>query len=149
MKRIGWIALSLPLALALEARGEARLGLGVDYFFNDRAAFRLDVQGDLPLLQGAGRRPAFHLALTGRAGGLITTSPAVGAAPLDLGLRLGVGRFYLEGLAGPWIFFSGDAVRAHGAMGFGLSSQGISVGVELGALTGTSGLIGGRVAFRL
>jgi hypothetical protein len=153
MKRIGWIALTLALSMAsaLEARAEARLGLGVDYLLNDRAAFRLDVQGDLPLLVGAGRRPAFQLALTGRAGGLITTSPAVGAVPLDLGLRLGLGqgRFYLEALAGPWIFFSGDAVRGHGAMGFGLTTRGISVGLELGALTGTSGIFGARVAFRL
>jgi hypothetical protein len=69
--------------------------------------------------------------------------------PLDLGLRLGLGRFYLEALAGPWIFFSGDALRAHGALGFGLTTQGISVGLELGGLTSTSGLIGGRVAARL
>jgi hypothetical protein len=149
MKRIVWIVATLTMALSLGARAEARLGLGVDYFFSDRAAFRLDLQGDLPLVARTSRHPAVQLALTGRAGGLITVSPAVGAVPIDLGLRLGLGRFYLEGLAGPWIFFSGDALRAHGALGFGVTTQGISAGVEIGGLTSTNGLIGARVAFRL
>ncbi|GAC1346432.1 MAG: hypothetical protein NVS2B9_08120 [Myxococcales bacterium] len=149
MKRIGWIAAALALTLAPRARAEARLGLGVDYLLSDRAAFRIDLQGDLPLLVGAGRNPSLRIAATGRAGGLVTASPAVGAAPLDLGIRVGVGRAYVEALAGPWIFFSGDAVRGHGALGFGFGSRGVSVGLEIGALTGTSGLVGGRLAFHL
>lgn len=147
--RVGWIAVFVSLAFAGAARAEARLGLGVDYLLNDRAAFRLDLQGDLPLLVGTGRNSSLRVSLTGRAGGLVTVSPAVGAAPLDLGLRLGLGRAYVEALAGPWIFFSGDAVRGHGAVGFGLSTRGVSAGLELGALSGSSGLIGARVAFRL
>lgn len=142
--------LSLLAGLAAGgAQAEARLGFGADYLINDRAAFQLNLQGDLPLLVSARRHSDFQVALTGRAGGLVTASPAVGAAPLDVGLRFTIGRAYLEALGGPWIFFSGDAVRGHAGFGLGLVTRSLDVGLELGALSGSSGLIGARIALRL
>ena len=50
---------------------------------------------------------------------------------------------------GPWIFFSGDAVRGHAAFGFGLETRRFSFGLEVGALTTSHGMIGARLAWRI
>lgn len=147
--RAGLLAALAAALSGTAARAEARLGFGADYLINDRAAFQLNLQGDLPLLVSARRRSDFEVALTGRAGGLLTAAPSVGAVPLDVGLRFTLGRAYLEGLGGPWIFFSGDAVRGHAGFGLGLITRSLDVGLELGALSGSSGLIGARIALRL
>jgi hypothetical protein len=144
------LGLLVAAAAALPARADPlRFGLGADWLFGDRAAFQANLQTDLPLVAGAGRRSSFLLAATLRAGALFTTSPTQGAVPLDVGLRATIGRVYLEGLVGPWIFFSGDALRAHGAIGLGLLSRNVAVGLELGGLSGSSGLVGARLAFRI
>ena len=68
----------------------------------------------------------------GRFGGLLTTSPTSGGIPLDVFLRLRLGRVYLEGVGGPWIFFTGDALRGHAAVGFGMLAQDLEFGAEFG-----------------
>lgn len=56
--------------------------------------------------------------------------------PLDFQLRGVVGAFYLEGMAGPWFFFSGTVVRAHVGMGFGWRPGPFRLGAEVAYLTG-------------
>jgi hypothetical protein len=57
-----------------------------------------------------------------------------------------VGHFYLEGLAGPWFFFSGAVVRAHVGLGFGWRSGPLRLGAEVAYLTGGAEF-GARFAF--
>jgi hypothetical protein len=100
------------------------------------------------------RRPRPVLAnvsVGGRFGGLVTTgSPATAGVPLDLSLRVSTGRVYFEGLAGPWIFFSGDTVRGHAAFGFGVVSRSVEFGGEVGWLSGFSrAMLGVRLGFRI
>jgi hypothetical protein len=66
--------------------------------------------------------------------------------PLDVQLRGVVGAFYLEGLVGPWFFFSGTVVRAHVGMGFGWRSGPFRIGAEVAYLTGGAEF-GARFAF--
>jgi hypothetical protein len=149
LKRTALLAGLMSSLAATSAAAEARLGFGADYMFNDRAAFQINLQGDLPLLASARRRSDLVIALTGRAGALLTASPTIGAMPIDGGLRLYLGRVYIEGMGGPWIFFSGDAIRGHAAAGLGVATRSLDIGIELGALSGSSGLIGARLALRL
>jgi hypothetical protein len=149
LKRTALLAGLVSSLAAKSAAAEVRLGFGADYLFNDRAAFQMNLQGDLPLLASARRRSDLIIAVTGRAGGLLTASPTVGAMPIDGGLRLYLGRVYIEGMGGPWIFFSGDAIRGHAAAGLGVVTRSLDIGIELGALSGSSGLIGARLALRL
>jgi hypothetical protein len=149
LKRTALLAGLVSSLATTAAAAEARLGFGADYIFNDRSAFQINLQGDLPLLVSAHRRSDLVIALTGRAGALLTAAPTVGAMPIDAGLRLYLGRVYLEGIGGPWIFFSGDAIRGHAAAGLGVVTRSLDIGIELGALSGSSGLIGARLALRL
>ncbi len=66
--------------------------------------------------------------------------------PLDIQIRGVVGAFYLEGMAGPWFFFSGTVVRAHVGMGFGWRHGPIRLGAEVAYLTGGAEF-GARFAF--
>jgi hypothetical protein len=66
--------------------------------------------------------------------------------PLDIQIRGVVGAFYLEGMAGPWFFFSGTAVRAHVGMGFGWRTGPLRLGAEVAYLTGGAEF-GARFAF--
>ncbi len=139
---------SLALALAVgviatpkSAKAETyRLGLGADYWFEQSGVF------DFTL--GISTHVARHLSVGGRFGAALVTSPSTVAIPLDLELRGDFSRIYVEGLAGPWILFQGDAIRAHVAAGLGVRARGVSVGLEVGYLD-PNGILGLRVAFAL
>jgi hypothetical protein len=107
--------------------------------------------GLFSLMLGVDTRIARNLSVGGRFGGLVTTgSPTTAGVPLDLSLRVSTGRVYFEGLAGPWIFFSGDTVRGHAAFGFGLLSRSVEFGAEVGWLSGFSrAMLGARLGFRI
>src|ERR1700687_2139714 len=77
---------------------ETRLGLGGDYVTDNRGIFELTLSGDTPV--------ARSIAVGGRGGALLSSGPVVGA-PIDAFLRIHIGRGYVEGLVGPWFFFSG------------------------------------------
>lgn len=129
------------LAWARPASASAQLGLGADWLVDpEDGAFQLTLAGHKPVVRG--------LDVGGRIGVLLVTSPTHLGVPIDASLRLRLGRFYVEGLAGPWILFdSGDTLRLHAAVGFGLVSRGgVSVGLEVGYLDPTS-MLGLRVAF--
>lgn len=136
---------SCLLGLALWSRpatAAVQLGLGADYWFEpERGEFQLTLAVDTPLLR--------HLALGGRFGAALFTSPDRVAVPIDLRLRVRLQGLYLEGLVGPWILFDEpDPVRAHAAFGFGLAAAGVQLGVEVGYLH-PSTLAGLRLAFRI
>ncbi len=131
----------LALAAPAVARAETvRLGLGASYWFEQSGIF------DLTL--GLSTRVARHVSVGGRFGAALVTSPSTAAIPLDLVLRGDFRRVYVEGLAGPWIFFKGDAVRAHVAGGLGLRARNISAGIEVGYLD-PNAILGLRLAFAL
>ncbi len=137
---LGTLALLLfpPVASA----SEVRLGLGADYWVNRLGLFNLTLAVDGNLTR--------HLSLGGRAGALVTSLPNTFGIPLDLQFRalLGDSRVYLEAMAGPWILFTSDPVRAHAAFGFGLATRSVDVGLELGWLD-PGPIVGVRVAFNL
>jgi hypothetical protein len=66
-------------------------------------------------------------------------------------VRVRAGQAYLEGLVGPWIFFTGDAVRGHAAFGLGLEGRSAFVGMEVGALgfSGGAAILGVKFGLRL
>jgi hypothetical protein len=130
---------------ALPARAASPLlRLGGDYVLDGGP-------GLFSLTLGVDTRIARNVSVGGRFGGLVTTgSPATAGVPLDLSLRVSTGRVYFEGLAGPWIFFSGDTVRGHAAFGFGLLSRSVEFGGEVGWLSGFSrAMLGVRLGFRI
>jgi hypothetical protein len=143
------LLLLAPPALARpqhhHAQGAAtrvELGLGGDYIVDPEL-------GALQLTLGFQRQLARGLSAGLRAGGLVTGEPTRFGAPIDARLRVRTHGLYFEGLVGPWLLFdSGDTLRLHGAFGFGLSSGGVSFGLEVGAL-GRSGIGGLRLAFAL
>src|SRR3989442_12674936 len=110
--RIAAAAIAVLLFAATPvAAAQVRLGIGAGYVCNDVGAFELTLS-----IEG---RLARYVSVEGRFGGLLATSPTTLGVPLDFGLRVTPGsRVYLEALVGPWIFFSGDAVRGHAAFGF-------------------------------
>jgi hypothetical protein len=144
MRLIRSLALALVLAGALAPRAaEAatfRLGLGADYWMTESGVFDLTLEIEA--------RVARHLGVGGRFGVALVTSPSTVAIPLDLVIAGEFSRFYIEGLAGPWIVFEGSAVRAHVALGFGLRTSSLSVGIEAGWLD-PMGIVGLRLAFPL
>ena len=128
-------------ALAAPARAQGgsgvELGVGADLLLDpQRGAFELTLGGRTPLAQ--------HLSVGGRVGLLLLSEPGRIGVPLDAALRAHFGRVYLEGLVGPWLV-AHDGVRFHGALGFGLATRGVHVGLEVGWLDGTS-LLGLRLA---
>jgi hypothetical protein len=135
---IGAVLLAL-LGWARPAAATARLGFGADWLTEpDTGALQLTLAGDTPLAKG--------LAGGGRIGLLLETGPGRLGVPIDGLLRLRLGRFYVEGLVGPWISFDGpDTVRLHAAIGFGLVAKGLQVGLEVGYLDPTS-MLGVRLA---
>jgi hypothetical protein len=139
MRRILFPLVALTLLAALPCPAETRLGLGADYVTDNQGLFLLTLGVDTPL--------AHELSVGGRFGAFLVSGPHFGA-PIDLSLRFHPGRIYLEGLVGPWLFFSdGDSVRLHGGIGFGLYTRGLSFGLEVGGLSGGVGLFGVRLAF--
>jgi hypothetical protein len=136
-----FVAAATALAASRPCAAETRLGLGGDYLTDNRGLFQLTLSADAPLARA--------IAVGGRVGALLVTGPVVGA-PIDAFLRIHLGRVYLDGLVGPWFFFSGsDAVRLHGGLGFGLLTRGLSFGLEVGGLSAGGALIGLRLAFRI
>lgn len=148
------VATSLAFAAPAEAkrRGHARraqvrssgqavaLGLGADWLLDpDRGALQLTLAVETPL--------ARNVTLGGRFGAALLADPGRLGVPLDLRLRARLGRVYLDGLAGPWIVVGeGDALRVHGAVGFGLLGRNASFGLEVGWLDPTP-MLGVRLAF--
>jgi hypothetical protein len=122
------------LGWSAPASAAARLGFGADWLVEPGdGALQLTLAGDTPLAKG--------LTGGGRIGVLLVTGPSRLGVPLDATLRLRTGRFYVEGLVGPWIFFDGpETVRLHAAIGFGLVAKGLQVGLEVGYLDPTSTL---------
>lgn len=138
----GVLALGLWLAPApSEAATNLRLGLGADYWFVESATFQLNL--------GVETHLAGPLHIGGRFGALLVTGQGgTLGVPIDLVLRANLARqFYIEGLVGPWIFFEGNAFRAHGAFGFGIQSGALSFGLELGYLN-PEPVIGLRLGYR-
>jgi hypothetical protein len=135
-------AASATLALPAHAASRLSLRLGGDYLLDGGPAlFLLQLGVDAPL----GR----IVSVGGRFGGLLTTSPSTGGIPIDVFLRFRLGRAYLEGLGGPWVFFNGDTLRGHGAVGFGLLARDFEFGGEIGFLSPGRTQLGARIGFRL
>jgi hypothetical protein len=143
MRWLPGLILVAGVCAAQPARAATVLRLGGDYLLDGGPAlFSLTLGVDTPL--------ARSVTIGGRFGALLTTSPTTGGVPIDLTLRFSPGRVYLEGLFGPWIFFSGDTLRAHGGAGFGLYTRTVEVGLEIGWLSGFSRtMLGGRIGFRI
>lgn len=142
---LGLAALSLLLAApAAHARGGSgvALGLGADYLVKPEV-------GEFQLTLALEQRLARAVTAGVRVGALVTGEDTKVGVPLDFRLRLRSHRLYVDGLVGPWfVFDSGDTVRFHGALGFGLLAGSMSFGLEVGAL-GRSGIIGLRLAFAI
>jgi hypothetical protein len=152
--RTARIIVSLALLAAAPAAHAARgsapaqssshvaLGLGADYLVNPEI-------GDFMLTLAWETHVARMLTAGVRAGALLTTDPTKVGAPIDFRLRLRTQRLYFDGLIGPWLLFdSGDTLRFHGALGFGLLAGAMSLGLEVGSLNHT-GMVGLRLAFAL
>jgi len=138
------LAVLAALAVALPARATPiSLRLGADALLNGGpGVFSLG----LGLESGLGKR----VSVGARFGGLITTSPTTGGIPLDVFLRVRVNRVYVEGVGGPWIFFSnGDTVRGHVAGGLGLLMHDWEFGAEVGFLSPDRTQLGLRIGVRL
>jgi hypothetical protein len=143
------LALLAAAPTAHAARGSApqsssnvALGLGADYLVDPEIGeFQLTLAWETHLAQ--------MLTAGFRAGALLTSDPSKVGAPIDFRLRLRTQRLYFDGLVGPWLIFdSGDTLRFHGALGFGLLAGAMSLGLEVGSLD-HSGMVGLRLAFSL
>lgn len=124
----GLLAFALWLTPTSSEASAVRLGLGADYSVAYDAGFQftLGVEGKIVGPLSVGARFGATLFTTGNSFGV----------PLDVYLRatLANNTVYIEGLAGPWVFFEGDNFRAHGAFGFGLQGKSASIGIEVGYL---------------
>lgn len=145
LKRVAAVvALGVGLLSAPAAATEVAVGVGADVWTAGSASGIFSFTAD-PLwtvLDG--------LELGARTGLFFVTPGSLGSGtagiPLDLQIRGVVGHFYVEGLAGPWFFFTGDVVRAHVAMGFGWRTGPFRLGAEVAYLTGGA-QFGVRFAF--
>jgi hypothetical protein len=122
----GLLAVGLFLVPSSSEAASVRLGLGADYWFDENAAFQLNL--------GVETHLAGPLHLGGRFGVALLTEPSTLGIPIDLVLRADIARqFYIEGLVGPWIVIDrGETLRAHAAFGFGIKSGALSFGLEVG-----------------
>jgi hypothetical protein len=135
-------AVAVAVALPARAASPVSLRLGGDYLLDGGPGVFSVGLGLETLL---GRR----VSVGGRFGGLLTTSPTSGGVPLDVFLRLRFGRVYLEGVGGPWFFFTGDTLRGHGAVGFGLFARDLEFGAEIGFLSPDRTQLGLRLGLRI
>lgn len=139
----GLLGLGLLLAPASSqaANADVRLGLGADYWIDSSAAFNLTL--------GVTADVIGPIAIGGRFGAVLFTEGNTLGVPLDFTLRANVakGRVYIEGLAGPWVFFEGDTFRAHAAFGFGVQGKSVSLGLEVGYLD-PDPIIGAKLGWR-
>jgi hypothetical protein len=131
----------VPLAVPQLARAASyALVLGADGWINEGGIFDVTFSG---------RTYVTHsFSVGGRLGAAFITSPATLGIPIDLVLRGDINRFYIEGVAGPWIVFEGDAIRAHAGIGFGIHTRQVSVGLEVAYLD-PHAMLGVRVAIPL
>lgn len=124
----GLFAVGLFFAPTTSEAANVRVGLGANYWIDQSATFdfTLGVEGHVagPVFAGA------------RFGAMLVTDGNDIGIPLDVYLRANIARsVYIEGLVGPWLVFDrGDALRAHGAFGFGLQGRSASIGIEVGYL---------------
>jgi len=127
------------LAWAHPAEASARIGIGADWLVDPSdGAFQVTLGGQRQLVR--------NLDVGGRIGVLLRTGPTELGVPLDATLTFRLGRFYVEGLAGPWILFdSDDPLRLHAAIGIGVVARGMRFGLEVGYLD-PSAMIGLRLA---
>jgi hypothetical protein len=130
--------------LSLPSRADTRLGLNADYVTDNTGMFQMTLGADAYL--------AYPLALGAR-GGIMFLSNSDGSAvgaPVDVYLRFAPYRFYLEGMVGPWFFFSGDpAAVLHAGIGVGVRTRWVDAGFEAGGLSTGESLFGVRFAFRI
>jgi hypothetical protein len=123
---------------------EVAVGVGADVWTAGNASGLFSFTADV-LFTAV---PGLELGL--RSGIFFVTPGSLGTStagiPVDFQLRGVIGKLYLEGIAGPWFFFSGSAVRAHVGMGFGLRTGPFRLGAEVAYLTGGAEF-GGRFAF--
>ena len=131
------IALGLSLARPAEAT-RVRLGLGANYWFVEEAVFDLTLGFTVPIVD--------RLSVGGRLGfGFVTGGNTVGL-PIDLVVRFAPSRFYIEGVAGPWVFFEGDHLAGHAALGLGIVAGNWSFGAEVGYLEPRA-ILGAKIAY--
>jgi hypothetical protein len=137
----GLLAVGLLLLPVSSQAANIRLGLGADYWFDQGAAFQLNL--------GVETHLTGPLHLGGRFGIAFLTDPSTLGIPIDLVLRFDLTRrFYLEGLVGPWIVIdSGETLRAHAAFGFGIRSGALTFGLEVGYAS-PEPILGVRLGYR-
>jgi len=141
----GAALLVATLLVSTPARAsEVAAGVGVDVWTagNVSALFSFTADALWTVLPG--------LELGARTGLFFVTGGSLGSStagiPLDGQIRGVVGHFYLEGLVGPWFFFSGTVVRIHVGMGFGYRTGPIRIGAEVAYLD-PGAQFGARFAF--
>ncbi len=128
------------LAAARPAEASTALGLGADYLVDPD-------QGELQLTLAAETRLMKHVTLGVRLGASYYGGTHEFGVPIDGRLRIRTSGLYIDGLVGPWLVFdSGDTVRLHAAVGFGILTRSLSFGLEVGYVEDTS-MVGVRVAF--
>jgi hypothetical protein len=138
MRHVVMLMAVLSFVAPASARADVRLGLGADYWAGYWAGGYWAERGNgfLSVTLAVDGPIARNLHVGGRFGALVTGGyPNTFGVPLDLFLRahLGGGRVYLEGLLGPWLFFSNiPDFHFHGAIGFGLQTGGLVFGLEVG-----------------
>jgi hypothetical protein len=129
---------------APSARAAAlHLNLGVDYVTPSQAMF----DGTLGIGANLGR----VVELGGRFGILFQPQGTQIGLPIDAYLRVHVPQspLYIDGFAGPWVFFATDNVlRAHAGAGFGVELGPISLGVEASYLA-PGATLGFRLGFNI
>ncbi|XXF77977.1 hypothetical protein P2318_33740 [Myxococcaceae bacterium GXIMD 01537] len=138
----GLLGLGLLLAPdSSQAAAGVRLNIGADYWLEHSAAFNLTLGVDADVVG--------PIAIGARFGALLVTEPNTFGVPLDIILRANVAdrRVYIEAMAGPWVFFEGDALRTHAAFGFGVQGRRVSLGIEVGYLE-PEPVIGLRLGYR-
>jgi hypothetical protein len=134
--RLASCALFLGVALGAAPASaiEVAVGVGADVWTAGNASGLFSFTADVLFTAVPG------LELGARSGLFFVTAGSLGTGtagiPLDAQVRGVVGPFYLEGLFGPWFFFSGTVVRAHVGMGFGWQSGPLRIGAEVAYLTG-------------
>jgi hypothetical protein len=129
-----FLSLTVALAAAPAPATEVAVGVGADVWTAGNASGLFSFTADVLFTAVPG------LELGARSGLFFVTAGSLGTGtagiPLDLQIRGVVSHFYLEGLFGPWFFFSGTVVRAHVGMGFGWETGPIRIGAEVAYLTG-------------
>jgi hypothetical protein len=140
----GTLLLGTVLAASPARAVEVAVGAGADVWTAGNTSGLFSFTADVLFTAVPG------LELGARSGLFFVTAGSLGTAtagiPLDFQIRGVVSHFYIEGLVGPWFFFSGTTVRAHVGMGFGWESGPLRIGAEVAYLTGGAE-IGVRFAF--